>query len=210
MDSGEQQEIQAEKRRLRQTALAARRALPDREARSRAICERLLATAAYRDARTILFYVDVDHEVQTRECLAAAIAEGKRVLVPYCVGDDLGLFHLHHLDELEPRTFGILEPPEPLRALADRAIAVGEVDLVVVPGVAFDEGGARLGWGRGFYDRLLRVAPPGACLVALAFECQVFPALPAEPHDVRMDLVITEAAVYQGPGRAGRSGRAPS
>jgi len=194
-------EIQAEKRRLRQAAIAARRALPDRERRSRAICERLLATGAYRDARTILFYVDLDHEVQTRECLSAALAAGKRVLVPYCVGDDLGLFHLHHLDELEPRTFGILEPREPLRALADRAIALEAVDLVVVPGVAFDPSGARLGWGHGYYDRLLREAPRSACLVGLAYECQIFPALPVEPHDVRMDLVISEAAVYAGAGR---------
>jgi 5-formyltetrahydrofolate cyclo-ligase len=201
MSGDEQQEIQAEKRRLRQAASAARRALPDRETRSRGICERLLATTAYRDARTVLFYVDLDHEVQTRECLSAALAAGKRVLVPYCVGDDLGLFHLHHLDELEPRTFGILEPPEPLRALADRAIALEEVDLVVVPGVAFDPSGARLGWGRGYYDRLLREAPRSACLVGLAYECQIFPALPVEPHDVRMDLVISEAAVYAGAGR---------
>ncbi len=208
MAAGETVDVRAEKRRVRRLALAARRALPDRAARSRVIGARLLASGVYRAARTVLFYVALEEEVQTRECLAAALAEGKRVLVPYCLGDDLGLFHLHHLDELEPRTFGILEPLEALRPAAERAVALAEVDLIVVPGVAFDEGGARLGWGRGYYDRLLRAEPARAWRVALAFDCQVFPALPVQPHDVRMDLVIAESATYRGPRRAGPSERA--
>jgi 5-formyltetrahydrofolate cyclo-ligase len=76
-----------------------------------------------------------------------------------------------------------------------------ELDLVMVPGTAFDPRGGRMGQGKGYYDRLLANARPDAPLVALAFECQVFPEIPVAPHDVFMDQVITEVKVYRGRGR---------
>jgi 5-formyltetrahydrofolate cyclo-ligase len=83
-------------------------------------------------------------------------------------------------------------------------VGVEELDLVVVPGVAFDRAGGRMGHGKGYYDKLLEHARPDTPLVALAFECQLFPEIPAEAHDVFMDKVVTEAAVYEGRGRGKR------
>jgi 5-formyltetrahydrofolate cyclo-ligase len=71
----------------------------------------------------------------------------------------------------------------------------------MVPGVAFDRSGARMGHGKGYYDKLLQHARKDAPLVALAFECQLFPEIPVAPHDIFMDLIITEKAIYPGKGR---------
>jgi 5-formyltetrahydrofolate cyclo-ligase len=79
-----------------------------------------------------------------------------------------------------------------------------ELDLVMVPGVGFTRDGARMGNGQGYYDRLLDRVRPDAPLIALAYECQLFPELAVSPHDVYMDKVVTEKAVYAGRGRHGR------
>ena len=77
----------------------------------------------------------------------------------------------------------------------------GEIDLIMVPGVAFDRRGARMGHGKGYYDKLLQHARPETPLIALAFECQLFPEIPTASHDIFMDMIITESAVYPGKGR---------
>ena len=105
------------------------------------------------------------------------------------------------MNELAEGTFAILEPRPELRDRPERRVDVAEVDLVVVPGVAFDARGGRLGHGQGYYDRLLKHARPDATLVALAFECQMFAEIPVGPRDVVVDWVITEEHVYQGRGR---------
>ena len=118
--------------------------------------------------------------------------------MPYCAGGVLGLFRLTDLDELAPGTLGIVEPKSELRAFVDRQVSLNEVDLVLVPGVAFDRRGGRLGHGQGYYDKLLAAASRDVPLVAPAFECQLFGEIPMLPHDVFMDKVVTEDAVYQG------------
>jgi 5-formyltetrahydrofolate cyclo-ligase len=186
---------------LRKEAHARRRALADKEALSRRISATLAARPEYLAARTVLFYVDFGDEVRTRPLIVEALTQGKHVVVPYCVGSRLGLFHLRDMNELVEGTYTILEPRTELREQEDRQVDLAEVDLVVVPGVAFDARGARLGHGRGYYDRLLADARPETVLIALAFECQMFPEIPAEPHDVLMDWIITEDHVYRGKGR---------
>lgn len=186
-----------EKRRIRTLAAANRRQQPDKDAVSRLICDKLAALPEYSAAHTVLFYVDFGDEVRTRRQVQAALAEGKDVVVPCCQGDALVLFRLKSFEELAPGTWGILEPKAELLAGAGRRANVEEVDLVVVPGVAFDRDGGRLGYGKGYYDKLLSGAAPGTRLVASAFECQVFPEIPMLPYDVRMDKVVTEAAVYE-------------
>jgi len=88
-----------------------------------------------------------------------------------------------------------------LRLLPDKQCTAEELDLVMVPGVAFDRRGARMGHGKGYYDKLLQHARPDTPLVALAFECQLFPEVPVAGHDIFMDKIITESAVYEGRGR---------
>jgi 5-formyltetrahydrofolate cyclo-ligase len=189
------------KQRLREQAHAARNAQPDKDALSLTIVETFVGLPEYAAARTVLHYVDVRSEVRTRLSLPAALARGKRIVVPYCATGELGLFRLESLAELAVGTYGIQEPRADLRDLPGKRVRPEEMDLLMVPGVAFDRQGARLGHGLGYYDRLLRQARPDATLVGLAFECQLFEHVPTQPHDIFMDKVITEKAVYRGKGR---------
>lgn len=190
--------MRQQKAEIRKQALARRGTQPDIDAVSRRIVARLTGLPDYEQAATVMFYVDMRTEVRTQHYLPTALASGKQIIVPWCAPSELELFPLTALDELAPGTFRILEPRRELRALPAKQVAVEAVDLVVVPGVAFDRRGARLGYGAGYYDKLLRRVRPDTHLVALAFECQLFPELPLEAHDVLMDQVITEQAVYQG------------
>jgi 5-formyltetrahydrofolate cyclo-ligase len=201
-------DVQALKQAIREQAHAARNALPDKDERSARVCERLVTLPEYRAARTVLYYVDVRSEVRTRNYLQTALGHNKRIVVPYCVADELELFLLTGMDQLAVGMYRILEPRPELRALPQFKVAVGELDLIVVPGVAFDRQGGRLGHGKGYYDKLLEHARPDTPLVALAFECQLFPRIPMQEHDIYMDKVVTEDATYAGKGRSGGGGHA--
>ena len=194
-------ELATLKNELRARAHASRREQPDKEKVSRTICDRLAELSAYRDAGTVMCYVHVRDEVRTYRFLEATVGRDKRIVIPYCVGDDLKLFLLEDMNELATGCFGILEPDERLRSRKQKHVEPEQLDLVMVPGVAFDASGGRLGHGRGYYDRLLVDVRPDTRLAALAFECQLFPNIPMGPHDVYMDLVITENGTYRGRGR---------
>lgn len=186
------------KQEIRRQALTARQAKPDRDAASRIIWKRFAAMPEYTAAETVLFYVNMRDEVDTGQALADAMAAGKRVAVPYCDGPRLRLYHLSGMDELAPGTLGILEPKPDLRAAPGRGVEIEQVDLVMVPGVAFDRHGGRLGHGRGYYDRLLSRARADTLLAGVAFECQVFSRIPMLPHDVFMDRLVTEQGLSRG------------
>ncbi|MFP6677610.1 MAG: 5-formyltetrahydrofolate cyclo-ligase, partial [Pirellulaceae bacterium] len=130
------------------------------------------------------------------------LASGKRIVIPYCVDGLLELFLLEDMDELEVGMYRILEPRAELRGLPEKRVDVETLDLIMVPGVAFDRRGGRTGHGKGYYDKLLEHARLDTPLVALAFECQMFPEIPVQEHDVFMDRVVTESAVYEGRGRS--------
>ena len=168
---------------------------------SEKIVERFMQLEEYAAAKTVMFYVDVRDEVRTRQALPAAIASGKRIVVPYCVDGELELFWLESMEELELGMYRILEPTASMRTVERKRLQPTDLDLVMVPGVAFDRNGGRTGHGKGYYDKLLQHARLDAPLIALSFECQLFEKIPAESHDIFMDKVVTEAAVYQGKGR---------
>ncbi len=194
---------QDRKRQIREQAHAARQAQPHKDEASRRIVGRLLVLPEYRAARTVQFYVDVRAEVRTRPALPAALQSGKRIVVPWCnETGGLELFRLESMDELDVGKFQVLEPRAELRTRPAKQVAPEDVDLVMAPGVGFDRRGGRLGHGKGYFDKLLRQVRSDAPLVALAFECQMFDAIPMEPHDVFMDKVITETTVYDGIGRS--------
>lgn len=188
-------DMAAIKRTIREEAHAKRNAQVDKDALSSRICAHFLALPEYASANTVLFYIDVRAEVRTRHDLTRALATGKKIVVPYCVADLLHLFHLESMDELEIGMYKILEPKKELRSLEEKRVDVRDVDLIMVPGVAFDRRGARMGHGKGYYDKLLEHARPKTPLVALAFECQLFPEIPTAAHDVFMDKIITESGV---------------
>ena len=178
------------KRELRRAASAARDAVRDRAAAATAACAHLSALAPYRSAEAVLWYVSMPSELSTSAAIEAALAEGKRVAVPWCDGDDLGLWRLESVSELEPGTWGIPEPPPARRGEPERLVAPGSIDLVVVPGLAFDRRGRRLGHGKGYYDRLL--VRSSAVRVGLCYDAQVFANVPAGPRDALMDWLVTE------------------
>jgi 5-formyltetrahydrofolate cyclo-ligase len=106
------------------------------------------------------------------------------------------------MEELALGMYRILEPRAELRTLPEKQVDVKDLDLVIVPGVAFDRRGARMGHGKGYYDKLLEHARRDTPLIALAFECQLFEEIPMAPHDIFMDAVVTEKAFYPGRGRS--------
>jgi len=190
------------KNQIREQAHANRRAQANKDELSRQIVARFMELPEYAAAQSIMFYVDVRAEVRTRYDLEHALASGKRIVVPYCVDGMLELFHLQCMTELEIGSYNVLEPKAELRDRPEKKVLIEQLDLIMVPGVAFDRDGGRLGHGKGYYDKLLEHARHDTPLVALAFECQIFPQIPMQAHDISMDKVVTEAAIYEGRGRA--------
>jgi len=196
-------DIAERKKVIREQAHANRNAQANKDELSRVICDRFMALPDYTKAGAVMFYIDVRAEVRTRHSLPAALASGKTIVVPWCNDrGELELFRLANMEELAVGMYKILEPKVELRNLPEKQCRPEELDLVMVPGVAFDRRGGRMGHGKGYYDKLLQHARPDTPLVALAFECQLFPEVPVAPHDIFMDKIISEAAVYQGRGRA--------
>jgi 5-formyltetrahydrofolate cyclo-ligase len=137
----------------------------------------------------LLFYVSYDNEVATHDTIKRSLLDGKRVVVP-CANTaekTLSLSYLRRWNDLTPGAYSIPEPRQEYRMPAQ----IEDLDLCIIPGVAFDEAGHRIGHGMGFYDRLLHY-PHQVLKIGLAFELQIVPAIPAEDHDIGLDLILTE------------------
>lgn len=172
--------------------MAARFDLPieERLAKSSRIERLLFDLPEFRAARVVLFYASFRTEVETRGMIRRALDEGKRVVLPKVKGKELALYEIRDLDkDLAPGSWGI---PEPVNG---RPADLKGVDLVVLPGAVFDEQGNRLGYGAGFYDRLL--AGYQGATVALAFEVQVVPEVPSAKHDVPVKKIVTEKRIIE-------------
>ena len=194
-------EFQELKKTIREQAHANRQAQQNKDELSQTICRQFAGLPEFAAGGCVMAYLDVRAEVRTRHFLPTLLDCGKRIVVPYCVEDSLELFLLENMDELAIGMYKILEPKPELRALAGKQVDVAQLDLIMVPGVAFDRRGARMGHGFGYYDKLLEHARRDTPLVALAFECQMFPEIPTQAHDVFMDKIVTERAIYRGKGR---------
>lgn len=182
---------------LRQECLALRDAERDRERKSHAIQRRLLDLPEFLGSQRVAFYVGVRSEVATRDALDTALNVGKHIGVVYRDRDNLGVCLIHAITELTQGSFGLWEPPTELRSTPERQLRTKAVDLFVIPGLAFDRRGGRLGYGRGYYDRFLAESRPDAHRIALAFDAQVLDEVPMGPRDQRVHLVVTEGAVYR-------------
>lgn len=190
------------KAQIRKQAFGHRKAQENKDQISRQIVTRFMSLPEYESAETVKFYVDARSEVRTRHDLPAALESEKKIVVPWCNEQgELTLFHLEKMDELEIGMYSILEPKNELRHLPEKQVQPQELDLIMVPGVAFDTHGGRTGHGKGYYDKLLQYARLDAPLAALAFECQLFPEIPVMDHDIYMDYVVTEKEAYRGLGR---------
>lgn len=140
-------------------------------------------------------FVGVKSEVHTLPILEAAFAAGKRVAVPVVEGAILTVYRIESLEDLAPAPFGLLEPKKELRRKTRRLVAT-QMRLWLVPGVAFDRHGGRLGYGKGYYDGLLKRVKPETPRVGLAFETQMVPRVPMGPDDQRLSMILTEEGEY--------------
>ncbi len=184
MEKDKKKEIRAEVKRRRAEADKAK--LHEDSLR---IKERFTALDAYQEAGILLAYVDAKREVETRLLMEQAWKDGKKVAAPRVDGD--GIMHYYYLDSLddvEPGSFGILEPKK------ECPLCQAEEGLLLMPGVAFDESCHRVGYGGGYYDRYLE-RHPGLVHIALAFEFQVFKEVPFEEHDVLPQMIVTERRI---------------
>ncbi len=154
----------------------------------------LFSAPEFSAARTIFFFISFRSEVSTEPMIRQALSEGKRVCLPYTYPETRGMIASQITDfddDLEPGNYGILEP----RADKVRDVPPKELDLIITPGVAFDETGGRLGYGGGYYDRFFTARREGCPLVALAFEMQLVKKVPRDGHDLPVDLIVTERRV---------------
>jgi 5-formyltetrahydrofolate cyclo-ligase len=160
--------------------------------KSKKIKEKLLGLKEYKEAETVLFYVSYDGEVFTHEMIKEALNE-KKVVVPISNKDTLSLTlsELISFNDLEVSSYGILEPKKE----KIKEISIDEIDLIIVPGVAFDKFGNRLGHGKGYYDRLLKKA--NTTIIALAFEFQIIEKISTDEHDKPVDMIITEDRIIE-------------
>ena len=182
------------KEQLRQRAREKLAALTLAEARagSAAIWERLSVLGEFSAAARLLIYVSTGSEVDTHGLIRQLLAMGRQVCVPRFepVTQSYVACQVRDFDaDLATGKFGILEP----RPKAVQPAAIDPIGAVLVPGLAFDETGNRLGRGLGCFDRLLRQT--SGVKIALAFDFQLLDEVPAEPHDVRMDFIVTETRV---------------
>ncbi len=197
------------KQSLRQSIIALRDQLPphERARLSRAVTERISRLQAYQAAGTVLGYLNFGAELAVEEWVRQALAEGKRVLLPRVnrASGHLDLYRVQDLrHDVAPGLWGIREP------VVERCIkeeAPGKVDFILLPGVAFTRAGARLGYGGGFYDRLLARLPGHPALVAGAFGLQVVAEVPQEPTDRKVEWLVTEHETIHCVAPDGRGGQ---
>ena len=183
------------KKALRQTLHETLATIPPevRHAKSVAACERLLETPEYRLARTVMIFLSTPTEVDTSGIALDAWRRDKRVAAP-CVSWEqrrMAAIEISSLSSVRTVAFGLREPIE------GPPIPPDELDLVFVPGLAFDEQGNRLGRGQGFYDRFLSQPAFHGVSCAIAFEEQILPAVPHEEHDVRVRMLVTDKRVLR-------------
>ena len=190
--------VQAMKRTLRQRIIADRAALPQQErARlSREITARLLHLPAYSKAHAVLGYMNFGAEFESDSWLRQTLIAGKALVLPKVntVTRELELYRVTDVDaQLAPGVLGIREPV-PQSCAAAR---LEEVDFILLPGVAFGRDGARLGYGGGFYDKLLAGLRHTPALVAAAFAMQIVEGVPQEATDRKVEWLVTEGEVMQ-------------
>lgn len=161
--------------------------LEERREKSKIISDLVFDLPAFRKAKAVMLYVAMDEEVDTHGILREAFREKKHVLLPVVLEEKNEMIsaELFAPNRMKPGKYGIMEPegwssPFPMR----------DLDMVFVPGLAFDKKNHRLGRGKGYYDRFLARLSSKVATVGLAFDVQLTDELPIEPHDVRLDLVV--------------------
>ncbi|KPK02451.1 MAG: hypothetical protein AMK71_02135 [Nitrospira bacterium SG8_35_4] len=187
------------KRQLRKDFIKKRDAIHPEQKRLKeaAIEKTLFSLREFQKAGSILLYMSFRSEVNTMNYLEDVLSLGKTLILPRVAPKQrvLRLFEVRDVSELSPGYMGILEPP----AKKEREVSLNTVDLVIIPGTGFDITGSRIGYGGGYYDRLLSYeskqlsrVEKHIITIALAFEEQIGNTIPTEPHDIKVDMIVTE------------------
>ncbi len=163
--------------------------------KSAVITEQLRSLSQYADAQIVAAYMSYRNEVSTDEFVRGCLRNGKRVVIPKVLQAPTCRLELYEIRDMGkdvlPGYKGILEPNISIL----KAVDPRDIDLAVIPGVAFDYGRHRIGFGAGFYDRLLVQMKPDCLKIGLAYEMQLTKQFKAEKHDIAMDMVITESRI---------------
>lgn len=179
-----------DKHLIREKINSARKNLPEKSQKSKAIIETLKKLDEFKTAKTIMPYLSLDIEVDTKEFIKNELSEQKRtVLVPFIEKDNIQISKLSDFKALTQGKFGVLEPLK-------KEICNEKIDIIIVPGVAFDKHGSRIGFGKGYYDRFLEKYK-NSLKIGLAFEDQLVNFIPKEQHDKPVDIIITEKRVVR-------------
>jgi 5-formyltetrahydrofolate cyclo-ligase len=157
--------------------------------KSRKIIESLVSLKEYDDALIVMPYISLNIEVDTRKFIKSELIKGKSIVVPFIEGSNIQISKLKDFSDLNEGKFGVLEPMK-------KEKYDGKIDLVIVPGVAFDLHGGRIGFGKGYYDKFLDRFKD-SLRIALAFEEQIVDNVPVEEHDQPVDMIITEKRVIR-------------
>lgn len=182
------------KEAIRRTAIEQRDNTQFRVQKSAKIQTRLESHPTYQAAQCIFVYVNIRSEVRTIPLIDQLIRSGsKSVLIPFCRNDDLEVFHLKSWEQLERRSFGILEPND--SEIEKQGTEFPTPELALIPGTGFDQQRNRIGYGRGHFDRFIQSQIPDVYRIGLAFEDQLFEELPLEPHDIPMDEIVTDSGI---------------
>jgi 5-formyltetrahydrofolate cyclo-ligase len=184
--------LKARKRALRRAAIERRDLLSagERSAKSERIVDRALGLPEVGAARTVMAFWSFGSEVQTAALIQRLHEAGKRVVLPRIVEGEIAAVTYAPGDPVAATSFGAMEP------VGAELVPAEDVDVVIVPGVAFDRRGGRVGYGGGFYDRLLSRAP-SAPAVAVAFDVQLVDGVPQGRNDSRVDVIVTEDEVIR-------------
>lgn len=184
-----------EKKQVRSLVLARRGELTEQERQEKSlqIAKQVLTLPEYENAHTVMLFLNFRDEVETTGLAEETLKRGKRLVLPRCAPHGVLVPALigDLSKDIEPGTWGIREPKRDALAEADPAT----IDLVIVPGAAFDERGNRLGYGGGYYDRFLNRIRPDVPRVAVAFQTQILPEVPVDEYDQKITILVTEEGV---------------
>lgn len=182
--------IKEEKKALRRNFKMARLAMEQmqRQEMDDKILNRILQLWSYKEATTLFTYVSTEIEVDTRKLIRTALSQGKRVAVPYCIDHtcEMDFYYIHDFDDLIVRSFGVLEP-KPGQCKKVQDLSNG---LCIVPALAYDRSGYRLGYGKGYYDRFLNSFSGNT--IGLIYTGFVVPKLPHGRFDQKVEILVSE------------------
>lgn len=188
-------DLRAYKQDLRATYTTLRKKMtPEEKAeKDTAIFRNVLHMPLYTTASMVLCYVSMEEEIDSHGFINRCLADGKCVGVPYCIpgGREMDFYQIHSLDELEVRTYGVLEPiAETSKKLSDYSDSI-----CILPGLSFDEHGYRIGYGGGYYDRFLSQKYDGKAKIGVCYNYALRPNLLHGRYDIPADYVVTEQRV---------------